>query len=188
MRAVNERLGYEYRDVAMTMVRPLPLEHGREARGRDAALLRARRSSSRMPTWVVMAVYLVQELHLSPLQLVLMGTAMEAAVFLFEIPTGVVADTYSRRLSLIVGYVGMGLDLDARRHRLGAVADHRALGSLGPLVHVHERCRRGLDHRRGRGRQGRPGLPARRACPRTSARFSGSFCRSRSGSCRCALA
>jgi DHA3 family tetracycline resistance protein-like MFS transporter len=58
-----------------------------------------------MPTWVVMAVYLVQELNLSPLQLVLMGTAMEGAVFLFEIPTGVVADTYSRRLSLIVGYV-----------------------------------------------------------------------------------
>ncbi|MDQ3875370.1 MAG: MFS transporter [Actinomycetota bacterium] len=62
----------------------------------------------RVPTWVVMAVYLVRELHLSPLQLVLMGTAMEAAVFLFEVPTGVVADTYSRRLSLIVGYLGMG--------------------------------------------------------------------------------
>lgn len=62
-----------------------------------------------MPTWVVMAVYLVQELNLSPLELVLMGTAMEAAVFLFEVPTGVVADTYSRRLSLIVGYLGMGV-------------------------------------------------------------------------------
>jgi MFS transporter, DHA3 family, tetracycline resistance protein len=62
-----------------------------------------------MPTWVVMSVYLVQELHLSPLQLVLMGTAMEAAVFLFEIPTGVIADTYSRRLSLIIGYLGMGV-------------------------------------------------------------------------------
>jgi len=34
---------------------------------------------------------------------------MEAAVFLFEMPTGVLADTYSRRLSLIVGYLGMGL-------------------------------------------------------------------------------
>jgi len=55
-----------------------------------------------------MAVYLVRTLHLSPLQLVLMGTAMEGAVFLFEVPTGVVADTYSRRLSLIVGYLGMG--------------------------------------------------------------------------------
>jgi len=62
-----------------------------------------------MPTWVAMAVYLVSVLHFSPLQLVLMGTAMEAAVFLCEVPTGVVADTYSRRLSLIVGYVGMGL-------------------------------------------------------------------------------
>src|SRR5205085_8355540 len=62
----------------------------------------------RMPTWVVMGVYLVRELHLSPLQLVLMGTAMEAAVFLFEVPTGVVADTYSRRLSLIAGFLGMG--------------------------------------------------------------------------------
>ena len=63
----------------------------------------------RLPTWVAVAVYLVRELHFSPLQLVLMGTAMEAAVFLFEIPTGVVADTYSRRLSLIVGYLGMGV-------------------------------------------------------------------------------
>jgi len=62
-----------------------------------------------MPTWVVVAVYLVRVLHLSPLELVLMGTAMEAAVFLFEVPTGVVADTYSRRLSLIVGYLGMGI-------------------------------------------------------------------------------
>ena len=62
-----------------------------------------------LPTWVVMSVYLVRELHFSPLQLVLMGTAMEAAVFLCEIPTGVVADTYSRRLSLIIGYLGMGV-------------------------------------------------------------------------------
>ena len=62
----------------------------------------------RMPTWVVMAVYLVRTLHLSPLELVLMGTAMEAAVFLFEVPTGVVADTYSRKSSLIIGYLGMG--------------------------------------------------------------------------------
>src|SRR3954451_10264374 len=61
-----------------------------------------------LPTWVVMAVYLVHEVHFSPLQLVLMGTAMEAAVFLFEVPTGVVADTYSRRLSLVIGYLGTG--------------------------------------------------------------------------------
>jgi DHA3 family tetracycline resistance protein-like MFS transporter len=61
-----------------------------------------------MPTWVVVAIYLVRDLDLSPLELVLMGTAMEAAVFLFEVPTGVVADTYGRKLSLIVGHLGMG--------------------------------------------------------------------------------
>jgi DHA3 family tetracycline resistance protein-like MFS transporter len=60
------------------------------------------------PTWIVTALYLVSVLHLSPLQLVLMGTAMEGTVFLFEVPTGIVADTYSRRLSLVIGFIGMG--------------------------------------------------------------------------------
>jgi DHA3 family tetracycline resistance protein-like MFS transporter len=58
--------------------------------------------------WVVFDLFLVRDLRLSPLQLVLMGTVMEATIFVFEVPTGVVADTYSRRLSLIVGYTGMG--------------------------------------------------------------------------------
>jgi DHA3 family tetracycline resistance protein-like MFS transporter len=62
-----------------------------------------------MPTWVVVPIYLVRDLDLSPLQLILMGTAMEAAVFVFEVPTGVVADTYGRKLSLVIGFVGMGL-------------------------------------------------------------------------------
>jgi DHA3 family tetracycline resistance protein-like MFS transporter len=61
-----------------------------------------------MPTWIVVALYLVQDLGLSPFELVVMGTAMEAAVFLFEIPTGVVADTYGRKLSLVIGFAGMG--------------------------------------------------------------------------------
>jgi DHA3 family tetracycline resistance protein-like MFS transporter len=60
------------------------------------------------PTWIVMSLYLVSVLHLSPLELVLMGTAMEGSIFLCEIPTGVIADTYSRRLSLVIGYLGMG--------------------------------------------------------------------------------
>jgi DHA3 family tetracycline resistance protein-like MFS transporter len=60
------------------------------------------------PTWIVTSLYLVSVLHLSPLQLVLMGTAMEGTVFLFEVPTGIVADTYSRRLSLVIGFIGMG--------------------------------------------------------------------------------
>ena len=61
-----------------------------------------------MPTFLVVALYLVSDLNLSPLQLIVMGTVMEAAVFVFEVPTGVVADTYSRKLSLIIGFLGMG--------------------------------------------------------------------------------
>jgi DHA3 family tetracycline resistance protein-like MFS transporter len=61
-----------------------------------------------LPAWVVVAVYLVRVAKLDPLELVLMGTVMEAAVFLFEIPTGVVADLVSRRLSLGIGWLIQG--------------------------------------------------------------------------------
>ncbi len=54
-------------------------------------------------------VYQVELVGLNPLQLVLVGTALELSVFLFEIPTGVVADVYSRRLSTIVGTMLTGL-------------------------------------------------------------------------------
>lgn len=61
-----------------------------------------------LPAWVLVAVYLVREAKLDPLQLVLMGTVMEAAVFLCEIPTGVVADLVSRRLSLGIAWLLQG--------------------------------------------------------------------------------
>ena len=62
-----------------------------------------------MPAFVVTAVYFVRVVHMSPLQLVLIGTVMEATVFVFEIPTGAFADTYGRRLSLVVSFVTQGL-------------------------------------------------------------------------------
>ncbi len=61
-----------------------------------------------LPAWVVVAVYLVRVAKLDPLQLVLVGTVMEATVFLCEIPTGVVADLVSRRLSLGIGWLVQG--------------------------------------------------------------------------------
>jgi MFS transporter, DHA3 family, tetracycline resistance protein len=61
--------------------------------------------------YTVWAVYLVQEVGVNPLQLVLLGTVSEIAIFLFEVPTGVVADTYSRRLSIIIGMILAGLCL-----------------------------------------------------------------------------
>ena len=59
--------------------------------------------------FVVTSLYEATVAGLTPLQLVLVGTALEASAFLFEVPTGVVADAYSRKLSIVVGYVVMGL-------------------------------------------------------------------------------
>jgi len=54
-------------------------------------------------------VYQINRVGLNPLQLVLVGTTLELSVFLFEVPTGVVADVYSRRLSIIIGMFLIGL-------------------------------------------------------------------------------
>ena len=59
--------------------------------------------------FVTMSLYEATIAGLTPLQLVLVGTTLEASAFVFEIPTGVVADSYSRRLSIIIGYFLMGL-------------------------------------------------------------------------------
>ena len=132
-----------------------------------------------MPAFVFTAVYLVRDLHMSPLQLVLMGTVMEAAVFLFEIPTGVVADTYSRRASLVVSLVIQGLAIMIVGLSTRARRRDRRLGPLGLRLHVHERRVPGVDHRRGRRREGRRRLPARRRASGSSAASSVSACSSR---------
>ena len=62
-----------------------------------------------MLTFTITNVYYVTEVGMSPLQLVLCGTAMELAIFLFEVPTGVVADTVSRRLSIVLSFGVLGI-------------------------------------------------------------------------------
>jgi MFS transporter, DHA3 family, tetracycline resistance protein len=59
--------------------------------------------------FVTMSLYEATIAGLNPVQLVLVGTTVEFSAFLFEIPTGVVADAYSRRLSIIIGYLLMGV-------------------------------------------------------------------------------
>jgi DHA3 family tetracycline resistance protein-like MFS transporter len=58
--------------------------------------------------FVVASLYEATVAHLSGLQLVLVGTTVEVTILLFEVPTGVVADAYSRRLSIIIGFFLMG--------------------------------------------------------------------------------
>ena len=78
MRAANERLGYVYRSVSVTMRAPIRcrrharLRPRRSTTGSSSAL--ARRSTA---TFTVIAVYFVQEVGMNPLELVLVGTVME---------------------------------------------------------------------------------------------------------------
>ncbi|MBY9078684.1 MFS transporter [Paenibacillus sp. HN-1] len=53
-------------------------------------------------------IYYVKELGFTPLQLMLIGTALELTVLIFEGITGVVADTYGRRRSVIIGMFILG--------------------------------------------------------------------------------
>jgi DHA3 family tetracycline resistance protein-like MFS transporter len=54
-------------------------------------------------------VYQATVAGLTPAQLILVGTTLEVTAFLFELPTGVLADRVSRRLSVIIGYALFGL-------------------------------------------------------------------------------
>ncbi len=61
------------------------------------------------------ALYRIDIAKLEIYQLILIGTALEIAVFLFETPTGVVADLKSRKLSIIIGLfiIGVGFVVEA---------------------------------------------------------------------------
>ena len=58
--------------------------------------------------WVALVVRITIALELPSLQLVLLGTAMELSLLLAEVPTGVVADRFSRKWSIIIGFLGVG--------------------------------------------------------------------------------
>lgn len=58
---------------------------------------------------VLSVVYHLNVVRLNAFQLVLVGTVLETACFLLEIPTGVVADLYSRRRSVLIGIFLYGI-------------------------------------------------------------------------------
>lgn len=59
--------------------------------------------------FVTTSLYEATVAGLTPVQLILVGTTLELSAFVFEVPTGIVADVYSRRLSIIIGYILMGV-------------------------------------------------------------------------------
>lgn len=58
--------------------------------------------------FTVQLVYHATVVGLDPLQMILVGTVLEVVCFVFEVPTGVVADAHSRRLSVLIGLALMG--------------------------------------------------------------------------------
>lgn len=58
---------------------------------------------------VVVFIYLAEQVTSDPFQLVFIHTVFTMTSILFEIPTGLVADVYSRKLSVIIGYILIGL-------------------------------------------------------------------------------
>ncbi len=68
-------------------------------------------------------VYQFTVAHLSPLQMVLVGTVLELTAFIAQLPTGVIADVFSRRLSLIAGtfLVGFGFTIEGSFATFGAI-------------------------------------------------------------------
>ncbi len=61
--------------------------------------------------WLVTALYLVVIADLRPFQFVLIGTFQGITVVIAEVPAGVLADAVSRRLSLVIGHVVMGIGM-----------------------------------------------------------------------------
>jgi MFS family permease len=59
--------------------------------------------------WLVTSVHLVADAHLTASQLVLIGVAQALTGLVFEVPAGVVADTLSRKWSLVVSHALMGV-------------------------------------------------------------------------------
>ena len=100
--------------------------------------------------FTVNLVYQYTVVGLNPLQLVLVGTVLEGTAFLCEIPTGLVADTYSRRLSIVIGCVLLGLSLDPARGDPDLRRDPPLPGGQRRGLHLPQRRDRGVARRRGR--------------------------------------
>jgi DHA3 family tetracycline resistance protein-like MFS transporter len=56
----------------------------------------------------VASLYYIKNVGMSPFQLLMVGFVVELGYFLFEIPAGIVADLYSRKLSMAIGSFLLG--------------------------------------------------------------------------------
>lgn len=83
--------------------------------------------------WLVASVYLVVVAHLSPSELVLIGTFQALVVLIAEVPAGVFADTVSRKWSLVLGHgiTAAGIVMTGFVTRFPELVVSQALWGLG---------------------------------------------------------
>ncbi len=86
-----------------------------------------------MMVFTAAGLFMIQVAKLDALQLVLVGTTLELSAFVFEVPTGVLADTVSRRLSVIIGtaLIGIGLLVWGAWPLFGTILLGQVLWGLG---------------------------------------------------------
>ena len=83
--------------------------------------------------FTLQGLYFVQNAQLTPFQLLLVGAALEGAAFLLEAPTGVIADLYSRRLSVVLGclFLGLGMLLVGLFPTFSVIVSAQIVSALG---------------------------------------------------------
>jgi DHA3 family tetracycline resistance protein-like MFS transporter len=78
-------------------------------------------------------VYMVEVAHLDPLRLLLVGTVLELTCLVFQVPTGLFADAFSRRWAVGVGcgLVGAGFVLEGLIPTFAAIAIAQVIWGAG---------------------------------------------------------
>lgn len=78
-------------------------------------------------------IYYVNDASLNALQLVLVGTILELTVFIFEIPTGLIADYFGRKRSIVFGLfiIGIAHLLEASIPTFSAIAIAAFIWGIG---------------------------------------------------------
>ena len=88
---------------------PFPFRPARTGAVQAYLTLEAVQSLAFALAFTLQGLYFVQTAHLTPFQLLMVGAVLEGSVFVLEVPTGVIADLYSRRLSIVLGCLLLGL-------------------------------------------------------------------------------
>jgi MFS transporter, DHA3 family, tetracycline resistance protein len=81
-------------------------------------------------------VYQVEMAHLDPLHLLLIGTVLELTCLVFQVPTGLLADAFSRRWAVTFGYglIGAGFILEGLVPHFTAIAIAQVIWGIGATL------------------------------------------------------